>query len=195
MEIAQTPGTGYTDPVKALALRANVSLGESLVKLRLAKEESIAEQGLPTLRKHLDQDNIKRASLLKIMSWDLNLINEKEVIDHHIEDYNLGYCDLGNYNIDQSLLANFTFNECWATMSLPFDLLEGVFFVASCSYLSKVVVTHWEKRLCRDIVWFIIDLSSLTMTLERLEKDSLEPDAEKDEPESAHEGDLVEETA
>ncbi len=82
-------------------------------------------------------------------------------------------------------------------MSLPFDLLEGVFFVASCSYLSKVVVAHWEKRLCRDIVWYIVDLSSLTMTLERLEKDTQEAEAETENEESggADKDDLVEESA
>ena len=195
MAIAQTPGDGYTDPVKALALRANIALGESLVKFRLAEEEMIAEQGLPTLRKYLDQGNIKQASLLKILSWDLNLVNEKMIIDHHIEDYSLGHCNLSNYEIDQSLLSNFTLNECWATMSLPFDLLEGVFFVASCSYLSKVVVAHWEKRLCRDIVWYIVDLSSLTMTLERLEKETREPEAENEESAGAVKDDLVEESA
>ncbi len=194
MAIAQTPGDGYTDPVKALTLRANISLGESLVKLRLAEEEMIGKQGLPALRKYLDQGDIKRASLLKILSWDLNLINEKLIIDHHIEDYNLGHCNLSNYVIDQSLLANFTLNECWATMSLPFDLLEGMFFVASCNYLSKVVVAHWEKRLCRDIIWYIVDLSSLTMNLERLEKEAQEPEAENEEPGDADQDDLVEES-
>ena len=80
-------------------------------------------------------------------------------------------------------------------MSLPFDLPEGVFFLASCSYLSKVVVAHWEKRLCRDIVWYIVDLSSLTMTLERLAKETQEPDAENEESAGGVKDDLVEESA
>lgn len=193
MAESQTPGDGYTDPVKALAYRASASLGEALVKEKLAEEEMIAKQGLPALRKHLDRGNFKRASLLKILTWDLNLVDEKKVIDHHIEDYNLGYCNLAHYNIDQTLLANFTLKECWATMSLPFDLLEGVFFVATCNYLSKDVISHWEKRLCRDIVWFIIDLSTLTMTLERLEKEEEEPEPESREEEEV-EDDLVEES-
>ena len=68
-------------------------------------------------------------------------------------------------------------------MSLPFDLMEGVFFVASCHYLSKEVINHWEKRLCRDIVWFIVDLSSLTITLENLEKEAEISENPKDKEE------------
>ncbi len=190
MAEAQSTGHGYTDPVKALAYRANSSLGESLVKQRLAEEEMITKHGLPALREHLNQDNIKRACLLKILTWDLNLLNENKIIDHHVEDYNLGYCNLSSYEMDKSLLANFTLKECWATMSLPFDLLNGVFFVASCNYLSKEVVSHWEKRLCRDIVWFIIDLSSLTMILEKLEKEAdipIKPKKQEEEAEAAEE--------
>jgi hypothetical protein len=157
------------DPALALANRVNQSLGDELVKQKLISLET-KEKAIPFLKEQLVQGEIKRASLIKILCWDMKAVEEKAILDHLVEDQNLGYCNLINYTIHRDSLPVFRTNECWASMSVPMDFMEGVFFVATCHYLSEAAREHWEKRLNRDIVWLLSDLSSMTMTLEKMEK-------------------------
>lgn len=158
------------DPIIPLAQRANQLIGKELVRRKLADEEMI-EQAQPLLEKYLEDGEIKRACLLKILIWDLELIEEKNVLDFHIEEFHLGYCNTANYRIDREALPDFKLNECWATMSIPVDFNSGVFFVATCNYLSSAVIEHWEMRLTPKIFWYLTDLTTLTRTLENLEKE------------------------
>ena len=157
------------DPANALANRVNQSLGEALVRMKLVSLET-KEKAIPLMKRHLVKGEIKRASLLKILSWDMNELEEKEVLDHLVEESNLGYCNLLNYTIQRDRLPTFRVSECWASMSIPIDFLEGLFFVTTAHYLSEESRKHWERRLNREIVWMISDLSSMTMTLEKMEK-------------------------
>ena len=157
------------DPANALANRVNQTLGDELVKLKLVDLET-KEKAIPVLKQNLLKGEVKRSSLLKILCWDMKELEEAEVLDHLIEEHMLGFCNLSNYEIQRERLPVFRSNECWATMSIPLDFMEGVFFVATCHYLSSAVHEHWEKRLNRDIVWMISDLSGMTMSLEKIEK-------------------------
>ena len=161
------------DPSISLAQKVNDQIGEELLRVRLVEPEMV-EQAKARMAGHFEKGEIKNACLLKILIWDLKLVEEKKVLDHQIEEYNLGYCNITNYEIDRNELPEFKLRECWASMSLPFDFLAEVFFVATAHYLSKEVISHWEKRLCRDIAWFVADLSSLTLTLENLEREEQE---------------------
>ncbi len=170
------------DPINSLAQRANQSIGEELVRRKLTNEEMI-EQAQPLLEKYLEEGEIKRACLLKILIWDLELIEEKNVLDYHIEEFHLGYCNTTNYKIDREALPDFKLNECWATMSIPVDFNSGVFFVATCNYLSSAVMEHWEMRLTPKIFWYLTDLTTLTRTLEDLEKEENKESEKEDEKE------------
>ena len=92
-------------------------------------------------------------------------------VDYQVEEFNLGYCNVVSYDLDRTRLPEFTFNECWVTMSLPIDFVNGVFFVSTASFLSANIKEHWEKRLTPNIIWFLSDLSSITRALEQLEKE------------------------
>ncbi len=168
------------DPANALANRVNQTLGDELVKLKLVSLE-VKEKAVPILKQYLLKGEVKRSSLLKILCWDMSELEEKEVLDHLIEEHTLGYCNLANYEVQRDRLPMFRANECWATMSIPLDFMEGVFFVATCHYLSSAVKEHWEKRLNRDIVWMISDLSGMTMCLEKIEKMEAREQEEEEE--------------
>ncbi|MGJ3243821.1 MAG: hypothetical protein ACFE0O_12835 [Opitutales bacterium] len=157
------------DPIPALANRVNQGLADSLVKNRLCTLDD-TEEAMPQLKQHLLDGNIKQASLLKILCWDLKRMNEGDVLDFLVDEHRLGYCNPANYTVDRSALPPFKLEECWATMALPFDQVQGVFFVATAHYLSEAVRDHWVKRLRPDIIWFASDLSALSMGLDELEK-------------------------
>ncbi len=171
------------DPIISLAQRANQLMGEELVRRKLAQPEMI-EQAAPLLEKYLKEGEIKRASLLKILIWDLELLEEKKILDFHIDEHHLGFCNITNYNIDRESLPDFKLGECWATMSIPLDFISDVFFVATANYLSPAVIEHWEKRLTPNIFWYVADLTILTRTLESLEKEEEKDEEEKAEKEN-----------
>jgi len=160
------------DPLKSLAVRANESIGEALIKAKLADQEMI-DNALLLFNDYVERNELKLACLIKILSWDLKVIDETTILDHLVENHNLGYCLIKSYNIIRENLPDFTINECWATMTLPFDVMEGVFFVTTTNYLSLDVVEHWQKRLSPKIIWYVSDLSSLTIQLETIEKREL----------------------
>jgi hypothetical protein len=157
------------DPIPALANRVNQGLADSLVKNKLCSLDD-TEEAMPLLKQHLLDGSIKQASLLKILCWDLKRLDESDVLDFLVDEHRLGYCNPANYTIDRQKLPPFKLEECWATMALPFDLVEGVFFVATAHYLSQTVRDHWVSRLRPDIIWFASDLSALSMGLDELEK-------------------------
>ncbi len=158
------------DPIVSLAEKGNYALGAELVRLKLAEQSQIDSVRL-AFDEHLMDGNIKRASILKILTWDMEGVEEKVILDYQIEEFNLGFCSLLSFQIEREALPEFTLKECWATMSVPFDSLSGMFFVSTASYLSREVRKHWEKRLTPNIVWFLSDLSSLTRTLENMENE------------------------
>ena len=134
------------DPIVSLAEKGNYALGAELVRLKLAEQSQIDSVRL-AFDEHLMDGNIKRASILKILTWDMEGVEEKVILDYQIEEFNLGFCSLLSFQIEREALPEFTLKECWATMSVPFDSLSGMFFVSTASYLSREVRKHWEKRL------------------------------------------------
>lgn len=172
--------TEKTDPAIALSNRVNQSLGDELVRHKLITLET-KEKAMPALKEFLMKGEVKRASLLKMLCWDLKEMEEKEVLDLQIEESNLGFCNLNHYTLKRDKLPPFKTSECWATMSVPVDFLEGVFFVATCNFLCPEVRDHWTRRLNLEIVWMLSDISGMTMTLEKLEKAEAEEQAEQEE--------------
>ncbi len=170
------------NPLVALCRKTNEEIASELVHLRFTSEEVI-DQHNQKFEDYLKASEWRRASILKVLLWDEGIINETKYIDYHIEHLNQGFAPLLNLDIDLLSLPDFNLRECWATLSLPFDFLGSTFLVASTCYLSSSMRDHWERRLTRNIIWYITDLSSLSLTLEKLENNdqSLPQSEESDE--------------
>lgn len=143
-------------------------MAQALARERFVTQE-VCEQHWPRFVQYFKAQEWKRASILKVLMWDENCIPEHKYVDYHIEELNQGYAPLPHLTIDLQALPEFSLRECWATLTLPFDVMGGMFFVATACHASKTVREHWERRLTRNIIWYITDLSALSLTLERLE--------------------------
>ncbi len=152
---------------KGLLLKSNRTLGSQLVDSNLIKISDLESANL-SLMKKLRSTDIKEASLLKCLLFDLQVLNETKLIEYQIEELDLGYCFLPSYNLDQNTLLTIDVEDCWATWSIPFDFVSGYYFISSAYYLSPYVRKFWEEKLNGDIIWYVSDISNIGLMLEQL---------------------------
>ncbi len=115
----------------------------------------------------------QKLSLLKMMLYDLQDLKEEDLIHYQMEEVGLGFCRLSSYSMSSEVLESADLDNCWATRTVPFDRVEGFWFIASSYYLSPVVKNYWEETLDDTVIWYAAELSEITAILE-----SLTPDAE-----------------
>ncbi len=149
----------------SLPLKANRLLGAALVQNNL-----IALNDLETANEHfiqkLQTTRRREVSLLKILVYDLQTLNEEDLISYQMDKLGLGYFRLSNYAIDPDLMSELDLEMCWSTWTLPVDHVEGFWFVNTSYYLSPVVRSYWEDTLDDTIIWSVTDLAELREALE-----------------------------
>ncbi len=154
---------------KELILRSNHSLGALWVKKGLisqndfeaANEKSIAE---------IQSGEFNNASILKTLIHDLKTLDESKLLDFGVEEYDFGLIDLTRIKLQSLRHINVDFSLCWATLTIPFDLVEGTHFVATCHYMSEPVVEHWNNILDCNIIWYGTTFSSMHHGLETVKE-------------------------
>ena len=105
-------------------------------------------------------------SLLSILANERRALDENRLFEHLIEEEGLGIIDVRNIEVPEELLSVFKTDECWATWTVPFDLVEDTRYLASAYYLSPMVRQYWEEKLQGKVVWFAASLESITEFLE-----------------------------
>lgn len=163
-------------------LRGNRFLGTAILDTGLIEPEAL-DQANPKLLDYIKEEDVKNASLLRILLFELQLLDEAKLLDYTVQQHNLGLVDLHHYKLEQPLLSSFDIDLCWATRTMPFDKVEDVYFLSSCYYLSVPVVKHWEEFLEGKIVWYASPMMVLTEALETWEEkiEADQPEAEATE--------------
>lgn len=153
---------------KPLLMRANRTLGATLMELNLAKIEDI-EQANEKLLEMVAQNQLRQSSVLAILAFDLKVLREEDLLQHVVELDGVGLVDLRDYEVPDESRKNLDMGACWATWSVPFDKEEEFYFVATAYYLSPAVRAFWEKQLGGSILWFGTTLEGIADYLERLQ--------------------------
>lgn len=152
---------------RSLLLRGNRFLGSALVTNGLIKLDD-QEAASQKLLEVIQADNLKQASLLQILIYELKTLREADWINFLVESQGLGMVDLRHYLIEQTFNREIDVDLCWATWTVPFDCVEGVYFLASAYYMSEPVVKHWESLLAGEVIWFGASTASILDALERI---------------------------
>jgi len=155
------------DPITKLTEQANEEIGQWLFKKNWVESDAL-EDAQRRFSEYMTDKDVRQGSILKILSWEMELVREPDYLLDQIHFENLGYCDLNHYKIAKEIFSEFSLRECWATLTLPFDFSANTFYVATCYYHSETTRQHWEQRLRRNIVWYACDLSTLTINLEQM---------------------------
>ena len=148
-------------------MRANRSLGASLVEHNLISIETL-ESATERLLELMNDDAAETVSLLSILINEQQTLTEVQLLHYQIEEMGLGLIDLSNYDQPDDLRKRLDIGACQATWTVPFDLEEGVHFVASAFYLSPAVRTFWEKQLDTPIQWFATSADNIDDFLRKL---------------------------
>jgi len=164
-----------------LILRSNRFLGSALVDkgiVSVGDLESANEKFMGAIQ----NSELKQASILSTLLYDLKVLDEAKLIDHLVEEHDLGLIDLAHIELSSLRPWNVDFSLCWATSTVPFDKVEDTFLVATCYYLSAPVIKHWEGLLKGGIIWYATSAASMNRGLERIEEiHEAEDEAAEDE--------------
>ena len=155
--------------LKPLIMRANRLLGASLVERGLVSIEALDAANERLLELLSNGSGELRVSLLSILINEKQSVSEHRLIEHIIEEEGLGIIDIRNMEVPEELVAITNRDECWATWTVPFDLVEDTRYVATAYYLSPAVRAYWEEKATGKIIWFAAPLDSITEYLETLE--------------------------
>lgn len=155
--------------LKPLIMRANRLLGASLVERGLVSIDALDAANERLLELLSNSDGAGRVSLLAILLNEKQSVSESRVIEHLVEDEGLGIIDVRNMDVPDELKAATRPEECWATWTVPFDLVEDTHYLATAYYMSPAVRSFWEDRLKGHVIWYAAPLESITEYLESLE--------------------------
>lgn len=161
---------------RALILRSNRFLGSSLVEKGLVSQNDL-EAANEKFMTAIQSGELKNASILTSLVYDLKVLDEAKLIDFTVEEHSLGLVDLNQLELRSLRPLNVDISLCWATSTIPFDVVEGTYLVASCYYLSAPVVKYWKDQLEGNIIWYGTTITSMSGGLERLEDIHAEEDA------------------
>jgi hypothetical protein len=151
---------------RPLLMRANRLLGATLVERNLVKIGDL-ETANEKLIEIVATDQPRQSTILGILSFDMKVIKEDEVLHHIVETDGVGLVDLRDYEVPEDLRKTLDVGACWATWSVPFDHEEEFYFVATAYYLSPAVRMFWEKQLGGPILWFGTTLEAVADYLEK----------------------------
>jgi hypothetical protein len=129
----------------------------------------------------IQSGEIKHASILNALIYDLKVLDENKVINFTVEEREIGLVDLSFYELQSLNGMNIDLELCWATSTVPFDAIEGTYMLATCYYLSAPVVKYWEDALGGKVIWYATSCASMSRALERIQEiHNAEEEADED---------------
>ena len=155
---------------RPLMMRSNRLLGASLVEHNLIKIEMLEQANERLLELMAAAEDVP-VSLLQVLVVEKKDITEQQILNYLSEEMGLGVVDLTNYDQPDEVRKRIDPGACFATWSVPFDVEEGVNFVASAFYLSPAVRSYWEGELTGPIQWYATTTDNISEFLARLKID------------------------
>ena len=152
---------------RPIILRGNRFLGNVLIEHNLINVEQL-EAANERFVEIVKGGKLKSANLLNILIYELKVLDESKLIDLSKADGQVGFIDLGHYNIKDTPDIEIDFDFCWSTFTIPFEFVDGFVMIATSFYLSLPVRKYWEKRFRNRLVWYISSTNSISLALERV---------------------------
>lgn len=155
--------------LKPLIMRANRLLGASLVERGLVSIDDLDAANERFLELLSNASGELRLSLLAILLNEKQSLKEVKLMEYLVEEEGLGIIDVRNMEVPEELVAATDRADCWATWTVPFDMVEDTRYLASAYYMSPAVRNFWEDKLSGNIVWFAAPLDTISDYLETQE--------------------------
>ena len=161
---------------KEFISHSNESIGAVLIEKGLISEDGIKAAN-EKLVATVESEDIKESSILKSLIYDLKTLEESKLLDFIEEEYHLRFIHLAQVKLGSLRPINVDLQSCQATLTVPFDLVEGTHFLATCHYMSKPVVEYWNELLKGNVIWYGTTLASIHYALENISEIHVKEDA------------------
>jgi hypothetical protein len=153
-----------------LILRSNRYLTAALLENRLINSEDVAKSNIKLLSL-IQTNQLRQASSLSILLFELKALNEDKLIQHLVEQNKAALVDLAHIDLKGNVEEDLDLDLCWATMSIPFDQIGNCTCIATCYLMSKPAIDKWTEKY-PNILWYVTSLRSMTTALEALEPET-----------------------
>ena len=154
---------------RALILRSNRFLGSALVERGLVPVNDL-ELANEKFMEAFQADELKRASILNTLLFDIKSLDEEVLLEHLVEDLGLGLIDLDYVDLRSLRSFGIDLSLCWATSTIPFDKIEKTYMLATCYRFSAPVLKYWEEQMDGPVIWYGTSSAAMTRGLERVEE-------------------------
>jgi hypothetical protein len=164
---------------RPLILRSNRFIGTTLVEKKLVTVEQL-EEANEKLLEYIQKGDLRRANILHILLFEMQALSEDLYLDAVVEGQGVGLIDLHGCQFRKFLDLKADLTLCWATWTVPFDLVDDFYLIATVFYPSQPVVKFWEDKYAGSgghVQWYATSVRSLMGALERLEQ--IKAEAEK----------------
>ena len=155
------------NPGHAVMVKSNRQLGSVLVERGLIEHRHL-EAASERLIDAMQNPGKLTASILSILIFELQKLEESALIAYLVEEENLGALPLGSTEFDPSAWPDFAAGLAGASRTIPVDRKDGFITVATSYYLSPPAREYWESELSEHIIWTVAPLLQIEKRIESL---------------------------
>ncbi|MCG8528199.1 MAG: hypothetical protein MI748_17595 [Opitutales bacterium] len=160
-----------------LILRSNRHLTTLLLENQLVSNE-IIEQANSRLLQNLQSGKSKYASILSILIYELNAMEQSRWINLLVDKYKMGLIALDNIDLSKAPTEGIDIEMCWASMTVPFSTIGKATCLATCYFVSKPIQEYWEEQF-EKILWYTTSVQSMSDALDSFAQPETENNDEK----------------
>jgi len=154
---------------RPLIVRSNRTLGSLLLEKKLITSDQL-DTANEKLLEHLEKDDLRRASVLHVLIFEMQVLNEDAYLEAVIDKFGVALIDLHSCQFKKVADLSLDLTACWATWTVPFDVVDDFYLLATLLYPSPQVVKFWsEKYAGKNIIWYALSVRSFQSAMEKLE--------------------------
>jgi len=154
---------------RPLIIRSNRAVGAMLLEKKLITTEQL-ETANEKLLENVEKGELRRANILHVLIFEMQVLNDDAYLEAVVEKHGLSLMDLHGCQFKKFADLHTDFAACWATWTVPFDLVEDFYMLATAFYPSPPAVKFWtEKYAGKNILWYATPVRSFQAAMERLE--------------------------
>jgi hypothetical protein len=155
---------------RPLIVRGNRALGLMLLEKQIITPEQL-DTANEKLVENMELGEIRRASILHILLFEMQVLNEDAYLEALVEKSGLGLIDLRACQFRKFADLQPDFNACWATWTLPFDIVEDFYLLATAAFPSAPTQKFWQDKYPgKNLLWYITSIRSFQAAMEKLEQ-------------------------
>jgi len=159
---------------RPLIVRSNRTLGSLLLEKKLVTSDQLNAAN-EKLIEYLDKEDLRRASILHVLIFDMQVLQEDAYLEAVIEKFALSLMDLHSCQFKKVAELSLDPAACWATWTIPFDIIDDFYLLASLHYPSPQVTKFWQDKFPgKHIIWYAIAVRSFQAGMEKLEQVKVE---------------------